>query len=84
MGVPAMKPAAVLVENAGLAVSELAMLSSDPALTFRSDPTFCAKFRNADEIIESDFKQIEVGSHSGFTSPSSWTGTTLWRRSPKD
>jgi len=84
MGVPAMKPATVFVENARVAVSELAMLSSDPALTFRRDPTFRAKFRNADEIIESDFNQIEVGSHSGPTSPSSWTGAILWRRSPKD
>jgi hypothetical protein len=31
-------------------VSELAALSYDPALAFRSNPAFRAKFRNPDEI----------------------------------
>jgi hypothetical protein len=35
-------------------MSELTMLSRDPALTFRPDPAFRAKLRNPDEIIEGD------------------------------
>src|SRR5438105_406128 len=43
----AMKSAADFAQRERVAVSELSRLSSDPALTFRPDPAFRAKFRKA-------------------------------------
>lgn len=79
-----MIPVADFVENVIVAVSELATLSSDPALTSRPDPTFRPKFRNPDEIIDSDFGRLDVASHPVLTVPPTWMGAALWRRSPKD
>src|SRR5262249_4990641 len=79
----AMKSAAYFIENERV-VSELAMLSSDPALTSRPDPTFRVKFRNPDEIMECDLKGIGVGSYPVPPPPPTWTSATFWRRSPKD
>ena len=77
-----MKAAADFVENAN-AVSELAKLSRDPALTFRPDPSFRPKFRNPDEIIESDLNEIEAGACPVSTMSARWT-CAAWRRSPKE
>jgi hypothetical protein len=63
--------------------SELATLSSDPALTIRPDPAFRVKFRNADEIMETDFKEAETGTPL-FLTPQPWTDATSLRRSPKE
>jgi hypothetical protein len=65
-------------------VSELATLSQDPALTFRPDPAFRAKFRNADEIVEGDYNGIETGVRPVGATPFTWAGAASWRRSPKD
>jgi hypothetical protein len=48
MEVVAMKPPADSSQIKG-DFSELAGLSRDPALTFKADPSFQAKFRNPDE-----------------------------------
>jgi len=77
-----MKSAADFAQRERVAVSELSRLSSDPALTFRPDPAFRAKFRNPDEIIEGDFNQ--VGTRAVATVPARRTCAALWRRSPKD
>jgi hypothetical protein len=84
MEVLAMKPAADFVENERAAVSELAALSRDPALTFRPDPAFRAKFRNADEIIEGGFELIDASTRPFFTVPPRRTCAASWRRCPKD
>jgi hypothetical protein len=65
-------------------VSELATLSRDPALTFRPDPAFRAKFRNPDEIIEGDFNGIEADARPISPMPQRWACAGSWRRSPKD
>jgi hypothetical protein len=65
-------------------VSELAMLSSDPALALKPDPMFRAQFRNPDEIMECDFKWTNAGPNHIPMFPPTWTGATFWRRSPKD
>jgi hypothetical protein len=84
MEVLTMKPAADLVKNERAAVSELAALSCDPALTFRPDPKFPAKFRNADEIIEDGFEPIDANASPVFTAPPRWTYAASWRRCPKE
>jgi hypothetical protein len=84
MEVLAMKPAADFVQNERAAVSELAALSRDPALTFRPDPTFRAQFRNADEIIEDGFEGIDASARPVFIAPPRWTYPALWRRCPKE
>jgi hypothetical protein len=66
------------------AVSELATLTQDPALTFRPDPAFRANFRNADEIVEGDYNGIETGVRPVAVTPRRWAGVASWRRSPKD
>jgi len=78
-----MKLAADFMHNDRV-VSELAMLSSDPALARKPDPRFRAKFRNPDEIIEDDFKWTNAGPHPVPTLPPTWTSATFWYRSPKD
>jgi hypothetical protein len=77
-----MKASADFVQNDSVP-SELAKLSRDPALTFRPDPSFRPKFRNPDEIIESDFNEIEAGACSISTMSPRWT-YAAWRRSPKE
>ena len=79
-----MTPVAECVENEIVAVSELATLSSDPALASRPDPAFRPKFRNPDEIIDNDFDRFDLGSHPVHALRPIWTGAALWRRSPKD
>ena len=79
-----MIPAADFVENEIVAVSELAKLSSDPALTSRPDPTFRPRFRNPDEIIDNDFGPLDAGSYPVPIVPPTWMGAASWRRSPKD
>jgi hypothetical protein len=76
-----MKTSADVRERTG---SELATLSRDPALTFRPDPAFRAKFRNADEIIEGDFNGVDIGPRPVALTPVRWAGAASWRRSPKD
>jgi hypothetical protein len=77
-----MKPIAGFVQNERV-VSELAMLSRDPALAFRPDPAFRANFRNPDEIAEGDFDGIYAGARPVCTVAPKWTCMAL-RRSPKD
>lgn len=77
-----MKPTAGFVQNERM-VSELAMLSRDPALTFRPDPAFRANFRNPDEIAEGDVDRIYAGPRPVCTVAPQWTCAAL-RRSPKD
>ena len=79
-----MRLARDLVENERGTVSELAALSRDPALTFRPDPTFRAKFRNPDEIIEGDLKRTDTAARPYLTAPPSWTCAASWLRSPKE
>jgi len=80
-----MKQAADFVEKERAAmVSELAALSCDPALTSRPDPAFRAKFRNADEIMEDDWEDIEAGARPAFTAPPRRTCAASLRRCPKD
>jgi hypothetical protein len=79
-----MKTITDFVEKERRSVSELARLSCDPALTFRPDPTFRARFRNPDEILESDFNYLEARSYHVSMLPAAWTCSTRWRRSPKD
>jgi hypothetical protein len=67
-----------------IVISELATLSGDPALATRPDPTFCPKFRNADEVIDNDFGRFDLVSDPAITLSPTWTGTTLWRRSSKE
>ena len=62
-----MKPTADFVEDERALVSELAALSRDPALTFRPDPAFRAKFRNADEIVEDGLERIDASARPVFT-----------------
>jgi hypothetical protein len=83
MEVLAMKTKADFVQSERR-VSELATLSRDPALTFRPDPAFLAKFRNPDEIIEGDFNGIEASTRPPFATPQPWACATSLRRSPKD
>jgi hypothetical protein len=78
-----MMPPAHPLETEGV-VSELATLSSDPTLANRPDPTFRPKFRNADEVIDIDFRRFDMVSRRVIAFAPTWTGTTLWRRSPKD
>jgi len=68
----------------GHTLSELATLSCDPALTFRPDPGFHAKFRNPDEITEDDFNDIQSLTRPCFAAAQRWAGIASWRRSPKD
>ena len=70
--------------EAKMVVSELARLSGDPALATRPKPTFCPKFRNADEVIDNDFGRFDIVSDPAITLSPTWTGTTLWRRSSKE
>jgi hypothetical protein len=65
-------------------LSELATLTRDPALTFRPDPAFRAKFRNPDEIVESDFASIDSGTRSLSATSLRWASAVSWRRSPKE
>jgi len=65
-------------------VSELAALSCDRALAFRSNPAFRAKFRNPDEIIEGDFDGIHSLTRPHFAKAQLWTGAASWHRSPKE
>jgi hypothetical protein len=78
-----MKGTAHFVQSETMA-SELATLSRDPALTFRPDPAFRAKFRNPDEIIEGDFNCMEAGTPRVSAMPLRWACAASWRRSPKD
>ena len=78
-----MKTSAHFAQSEG-PVSELAALSYDPALAFRSNPAFRAKFRNPDEIIEGDFDGIHSLTRRHFATAQLWTGTASWRRSPKE
>jgi hypothetical protein len=66
------------------AFSELAMLSRDPALAFRPDPAFRARFRNPDEINEGDFSGIRSLAGPYVAAARTWAGAASWRRSPKD
>jgi hypothetical protein len=77
-----MKSAIDLMQNER--ISELAMLSSDPALALKPDPMFRAQFRNPDEIIEGDFNGIEANTRPPFATPQPWACATSLRRSPKD
>lgn len=77
-----MKAPADFVQNDNVA-TELAKLSRDPALTFRPDPSFRPKFRNPDEIIESDLNQIGAGACPVSTISARRT-CAAWRRSPKE
>jgi hypothetical protein len=70
--------------NNDKAFSELATLSRDPALAFRPDPAFRARFRDPDEIIEGDFDGVHTSTNFVFTTPPQWQGAASWRRSPKD
>lgn len=79
-----MRQATDFVGNKKVAVSELAALSGDPALTFRPDPAFRAKFRNADEIIEDGFERVDGSAGPVFTAPPQRTRAESWRRCPKD
>lgn len=63
---------------------ELATLSADPALTFRPDPTFRAKFRNADETFEGNFNGFDTDTRPLSMTSARWRGVACWRRSPKD
>jgi len=65
-------------------VSELAMLSNDPALTSEPDPKFRPKFRNPDEIMQDDFNWDNLGSSPRPTLPPTWASPAFCRRSPKD
>jgi hypothetical protein len=65
-------------------LSELATLTSDPALAFRCDPAFRAKFRNPDEIIEGDFTGIGAGTRAVSATKLRWASAMSWRRSPKE
>jgi hypothetical protein len=65
-------------------LSELATLTRDPALAFRRDPAFRAKFRNPDEIIEGDFTGIGAGTGVVSARPLRWASAVSWRRSPKE
>ena len=67
----------------GHTLSELATLSGDPALAFRSNPGFRAKFRNPDEITEGDFDGLQ-SLVPPLASTKTWAGTASWRRSPKE
>jgi hypothetical protein len=78
-----MKPTPHFVQSETFA-SELARLSCDPALTFRPDPAFRAKFRNPDEIMEGDFNGIDAGTRSASATPPCWAYTAAGRRSLKD
>jgi hypothetical protein len=70
-----MKNPEVLPESMWLRVSELTMLSSDPEITFRPDPGFRTKFRNADETYDGDLEQTEAGPQSVCRSRSSCSGS---------
>ena len=78
-----MKPTPHFVQSEKFA-SELATLSCDPALTFRPDPAFRAKFRNPDEIMEGDFNGIDAGTRPVSAMPPCWAYAAAGRRSPKD
>jgi hypothetical protein len=78
-----MKATAHFVQSEKFA-SELATLSRDPALTFRPDPAFRAKFRNPDEIMEDDFNGIDAGMRPVSATPPRWACTASGRRSLKD
>jgi hypothetical protein len=78
-----MNAAADFAQNARLA-SELATLSRDPALTFRPDPAFRMKFRNADEIMEGDFNALDTGTRHVLVTPQPWADAVSLRRSPKE
>jgi len=78
-----MKPTAHFFQSEKFA-SELATLSCDPALTFRPDPAFRAKFRNPDEIMEGDFNGIGAGTRSVSATPPCWAYAAAGRRSLKD
>jgi hypothetical protein len=65
-------------------LSELATLTRDPALAFRCDPAFRAKFRNPDEIVESDFTSIDTGAPAVSAAKLRWANAVSWRRSPKE
>jgi len=84
MEVLAVKPTADFVDKETLVILELATLSCDPALTFRPDPAFRAKFRNADEIMEGDLECIAASPRLVFTAPPPPTGAAPCRRCPKD
>jgi hypothetical protein len=77
------KAAAQLIQTDRMA-SELATLSCDPALTFRPDPAFRAKFRNPDEIIEGDCTDIDAGRPAVSATKLRWASAVSWRRSPKE
>jgi hypothetical protein len=78
-----MKATAHFVQSEKFA-SELATLSRDPALTFRPDPAFRAKFRNPDEIMEGDFNGIDAGMRPVSATPPRWACAASGRRSLKD
>jgi hypothetical protein len=67
----------------GQRMSELTMLSRDPALTFRPDPAFRAKLRNPDEIIDGDFDGLHSLARALTPSRQTWAGIASWRRSLK-
>lgn len=66
------------------AASELSTLSRDPALAARPDPAFCPKFRNADEIGETDSEQVHGNSRLLSAISARWGSASSWRRCPKD
>jgi hypothetical protein len=65
-------------------ISELAALSSDPSLSFRPDPAFRAKFRNPDELVEAESRNVEAGMRTVAATSATWANAASWRRSPKD
>jgi hypothetical protein len=69
------------LENEARAGSELARLSSDPALALHPDPTFHAQFRDADET---DYCEADFAEFSKPPAPPTWVAGVACRRAAKE
>jgi hypothetical protein len=65
--------------------SELEQLSSDPTLAKHPNPALHPKFRDPDELCEDESSQTGVDSVAPSRAKAQrWSGSTAWRRSPKE